>query len=272
MVAPGYVYTQTSIVRFDAGMAIAAVGYGFMGDAGYDSSSQSGNTTPAIALSKVGSGGALGPFQTVYVPTQDQPFAVAQSATHALAAVTNDGQSSDPGIVYVYPAAGTTFVSSSSSQVPSGRGARDVRFADLDGDGYPDLVTADSLGDTVSVSYGTDGGGFKRSISFSTQPAAGVTDYPISLAIADFDGDGQLDIATINNGSNTVSVLKGLTDGGFVTIQRLQTANPSPQFVLAAHFRGDSGPSDLVVSYEIVMGGTGNTNPIDVFLNTCDGG
>lgn len=87
-----------------------------------------------------------------------------------------------------------------------------LESGDLNGDPYPDLVVAGTLdlmgNPSVSVLLGGKDGRF-----------AAAVDYPVGhdlsgVALADFDGDGHVDIA-VNTWDNTVSVLPGRGDGTF---------------------------------------------------------
>ncbi len=83
---------------------------------------------------------------------------------------------------------------------------------DLNGSGALDVVVANSALDSVSVHLTDANGGF---------PAGAPVDYPVAagnptavtIAIADFDGDGKRDVATANQAGGSVSVLRGLGDG-----------------------------------------------------------
>jgi hypothetical protein len=83
-----------------------------------------------------------------------------------------------------------------------------VAVADLDGDTIPDLVTANSRfrRNDVSVLLGNGDGTFQAATFF----AAG--SQPVSVAVADLDGDTVPDLVTANFNGNDVSVLLNLSD------------------------------------------------------------
>ncbi|MFQ5415340.1 MAG: FG-GAP repeat domain-containing protein [Phycisphaerae bacterium] len=81
-----------------------------------------------------------------------------------------------------------------------------VAIGDLDGDGDLDLAVATSGGfqnpaATVSVLLNHGDGTFAEDVLY------GAGDVPWSVAIADLDGDGNLDLAVANTGADNVSVL-----------------------------------------------------------------
>ncbi|MCC7367706.1 MAG: VCBS repeat-containing protein [Chloroflexi bacterium] len=86
--------------------------------------------------------------------------------------------------------------------------------ADTSGDGKPDLVSANSGADTVSVLVNTMTAG-AATPSFSSRTDFPTGGGPYSVAAADFNADGRLDLATVNGNSvtgNTVSVLLNQSD------------------------------------------------------------
>lgn len=93
--------------------------------------------------------------------------------------------------------------------------AYSVAMADLDGDHKPDLIVGGNRGaggpgfDGVTVFQGSGDGTFGAPREFG----AGIR--PTSLATADFDGDGRLDVATALVESGAVAVLLGRGDGTF---------------------------------------------------------
>jgi hypothetical protein len=94
-----------------------------------------------------------------------------------------------------------------------------VVVGDFNGDGIPDLATANFSDGTVSVLLGNGSGSFT--------PASApfpVGSDPESIVAADFDGDGKLDLAAANTGGTTVTVLLG---GPAATSATLTTTSPS---------------------------------------------
>lgn len=83
-----------------------------------------------------------------------------------------------------------------------------VAIGDLDGDGRPDLVTADSSSNQATVIQRNAAG-----TGWEAPRSAGATgSRPSSAAIGDLDGDGRPDLATADQASGTISVLRNTTD------------------------------------------------------------
>ena len=88
---------------------------------------------------------------------------------------------------------------------------------------------------------------------------------PTAGVAADFTGDGKIDVAVVNQGSGSVSILKGAGNGNFSLVNTLNTGNSSnPVAIATADFR-QNGKKDLVVVNQ------GN-NSIGVFLGNADSG
>jgi hypothetical protein len=86
---------------------------------------------------------------------------------------------------------------------------RSVAVGDFDGDGNPDLATANWLYDDVSVLLNNGDGTFAAPVDY----AAG--DRPWCVAVGDFDGDGKPDLAVGKWSDDDVSVLLNNGDGTF---------------------------------------------------------
>ena len=96
-------------------------------------------------------------------------------------------------------------------------------------------------------------------------PRLPVGDAPVSVAVGDFDGDGSVDLAVANLGSNDVSVLLNRGDGTFGAAVTYPAGN-SPSSVAVADLDGVNG-LDLVVANAIEFDGNGDWIEL---LNTTD--
>jgi hypothetical protein len=127
----------------------------------------------------------------------------------------------------------------------NGVGPDGIAAADLSNNGKIDLVVANNnfqSASTLSVLSGNGDGTFQAAVNYP------VGDGPVGIAIADFNGDGNLDVAVANTASFTVSVLYGNGNGTLQAAQNLQFAGDSlPISVAAADFTGDGVP-DLAVA------------------------
>ncbi|MGO9273506.1 MAG: beta strand repeat-containing protein [Terriglobia bacterium] len=78
-----------------------------------------------------------------------------------------------------------------------------VVAGDFNGDGKLDLAVAGSNSNRLTILLGDGAGNFTPTSQVS--PTTG--SQPVGLAVADFNGDGRLDLAVANLGSETVSIL-----------------------------------------------------------------
>ncbi len=111
---------------------------------------------------------------------------------------------------------------------------------DLTGDSRIDVVTPNFTGNSLSVYLSDGAGGFTQAPG-SPIPV-GVN--PQVVVSSDFNGDGLLDLACNNGGSNTVSLLLGNGSGGFALVATLATGT-FPRCVATGDFNGDGRP-DIV--------------------------
>jgi hypothetical protein len=114
-----------------------------------------------------------------------------------------------------------------------------VVTADLNGDGRPDLASANNSG-SVSVLLGNGDG------TFQAQRTTAVGTHPYQLASADFDGDGNADLAVTDIVAAGVTVLLGNGDGTF-RAPRVVATGFVPATIAVADFNGDGG-ADLAVT------------------------
>ena len=98
---------------------------------------------------------------------------------------------------------------------------------------------------------------------FADQTTFDVGNRPFSVAVGDFDGDGNSDLATANLNSDNVSVLLGDGSGGFATQTTFAVGN-GPFSVTVGDFDGD-GNSDLATANRF-------SNNVSVLLGDGSGG
>jgi hypothetical protein len=82
----------------------------------------------------------------------------------------------------------------------------------------------------------------------SSSPSTG--NYPLSLVTADFNGDGQPDLAVANAGDSTITILLGQGNGSFSASSINLSSGVSPLAIAAADFNGD-GYADLSTANEL---------------------
>jgi FG-GAP-like repeat len=134
--------------------------------------------------------------------------------------------------------------------------------ADFNGDGKTDLAVVStnvqaSAGGSLSILFGNGGGGFGPP-----------TDYrcgsqPRSIATADVNGDGKLDLVVADAASNAVSIFLGKGDGTFPDRVDVPPGGREPIFAAVGDFNHD-GRADLAVA-------NAGSNTISVLLQTAPG-
>jgi hypothetical protein len=136
----------------------------------------------------------------------------------------------------------------------------DVVTADFNGDGLPDIATANVYVDTLSVLLGHGDG------TFAVPPAVGIGDLPFELAAGDFNGDGNADLA-VALGSGTATQVRLLLGDGAGKFAQQSPFVPMAwvNHLAAGHLDGD-GLHDLVVT-----GGAGSSGSLDALLGQPDG-
>jgi hypothetical protein len=151
-------------------------------------------------------------------------------------------------------------------------GVQGIAVGDVNGDGKLDIVAANQCGNdpacrqgTVSVLLGNGDGTFQPEMSFF----AGM--FPLSVAVADFNGDGKPDIAValpcgtdltcISNGG--VGILLGNGDGTFQPVVNYASTGPDTARLTVGDFNGDGHPDVVATNSQV--------SDITVFMANRDG-
>jgi len=150
---------------------------------------------------------------------------------------------------------------SSPRTFPASSNVLDIYAADLNADGKTDIVSANGTDFNISV-FLNNGSGFAPRVQYGTGPGTDAGSQ--SLAVADVDGDGKLDVLTVNNNSSgTISVLRGNGDGTFNPYTQY-AVDPGPVAIGVGDLNGDLKP-DLVVACP-------SSYTVNVLMNDGSGG
>jgi hypothetical protein len=114
---------------------------------------------------------------------------------------------------------------------PAGPYPYAVAVGDFNADGKPDLVTANSTADTVSVLIGNGDGSFQAPVAYA------VGRFPKAVAVGDFNGDGKADVVAANSYESSVSVLLGKGNGGLIAARHYVVPGLSPHSVAIGEFK-----------------------------------
>ena len=225
---------------------------------------------------------------STYTASSNQPWLAPAPASHATGGATTVTLSADSTLLtagiytgmvrytapnYFQAATAVTFnVANPSGGLQAatlspfliGASPQSIAVGNFNGDGIPDLVTANSAANNVTVFLSDGSGGFT--------PAAGnpflVGVNPYSVVVGDLNGDGNQDIVTANSGDNSVTVLLGDGSGRFAAAAGSPfAAGLKPVSVALGDFNGDGKP-DIVLANNsghnltVLLGnGTGGFTP-----------
>jgi len=136
-----------------------------------------------------------------------------------------------------------------------------ISIGDLNGDGLPDLAISNYVSNgTVSVLLGAGDGTFHPAIVSATNSG-----YPAASALADLNGDGNLDLMLSNTANRGgVSILLGNGDGTF-TPNTVLSSDGDPAGTAVGDFNADGIPD---VAFTNVANGA---QDVQVYLGKGDG-
>jgi hypothetical protein len=204
------------------------------------------------------------------LPVGNSPLGAAvgdfSNDTHQDIAVANFGGDN----VFIRLGVGDGTFTSLSPDLAAGNGPIFIAVADFNNppDGNLDLAVANHKSNNVSIFMGNGDGTFTE----ATGSPIAVGNRPISIAVQDFDGDGNLDLAVSNFGGKSVSILLGNGSGVFSPATQCDTnlvatcaVGGQPVSIVTGDFNGDGLP-DLATADQIgrkvsILLGNGTTTP-----------
>jgi hypothetical protein len=166
------------------------------------------------------------------------------------------------------PTFGQSFVPAPGSPIPTGNQPAVGGTADFNGDGIPDLAIMDSYENKITILLGKGDGTFTQGtpiFGVGTTPCI-FNDQPsnCSLAVGDFNHDGNADLAVTSGGDNTVIILLGFGDGTFIPANGSPiSVGTFPEAVRVGDFNND-GILDLAVA-------NAKDNTVSILLGKGDG-
>ncbi|MGB2641442.1 MAG: FG-GAP-like repeat-containing protein [Candidatus Acidiferrum sp.] len=139
-----------------------------------------------------------------------------------------------------------TFKQATGSPIAVGKQPSAILTGDFNGDGNQDFAVTNFTDNTFSLFLGNGDGTFNQAPN-SPFPLPTTATGPIAMTSADFNSDGNLDLAIVNQTTNNVTILLGNGNATF----SLATGSPfavgkSPVAIASADLNLDSHP-DLVV-------------------------
>ena len=144
-----------------------------------------------------------------------------------------------------------------------GNGPQSIAVADFNGDGFLDLAVLDRNDRNITILLGQGDGTFQVELNVCDDPLT----FPVGesgqvVALADFNGDGAIDLAVTDAQGSQVDILLGVGDGTFQN-QVTYGVRFNPIGVAAADFNEDGIPDLAVANAE--------SSSVSVLLGVGDG-
>lgn len=146
-----------------------------------------------------------------------------------------------------------------------GNGSIAILATDVDNSGKPDLVAVS--GDKITVLLDDGSGGFGDPLTIPL----GTNASPNAIISADWNGDGNVDLAIVNSSSADLTLLFGDGNGGFSVQTQTISLGGHPEFAAVGDFNQDGKPDIVVtISPDIVVTNSAD-NIISILLNAGGG-
>ncbi|CAF1238509.1 unnamed protein product [Adineta ricciae] len=134
-----------------------------------------------------------------------------------------------------------------------------IATGDFNHDGHFDVVTVNSLSNTIGIFFGDGNGSFSSNqTTYSTGPSSN----PSSLAVDYFNHDANLDIIIVSYDNNKFGVFLGRGDGTFDNMMPYSMSYGSHPFSVVTGNFGQDGKVDFAVANQ-------GTDSLSIYVQTC---
>jgi Flp pilus assembly secretin CpaC len=143
----------------------------------------------------------------------------------------------------------------------------------------PDIVLVNSTSNNISVLLGESDANCKPTGFFAEAPGSpfAVGKNPRSAVVADFNGDGFLDIAVANQGDNSISLFRGHGDGTFTEFpgspfkltNTTTISETAPVAMVSANFRSRTNTINNSAEVDLAVVNQGSDN-VAILLSSVD--
>ena len=165
-------------------------------------------------------------------------------------------------VAFTWPSSAVADVGFGSARVfPAGANPTAVAVGDFNGDGKPDVVVANNAAINLNGSFSVllnNGDG-----TFTQVQTSVPNTFVLAVAVADFNGDGKLDVAFF--GQSSFGVMFGNGDGTFSSpaTYPLKSSGSYPISIAVGDFNGDKSPDVAIAML--------NDSAIQLFSNNGNG-
>jgi FG-GAP-like repeat len=191
--------------------------------------------------------------RSLLVPGPDSPIAVADApGSIALGDVNQDGTldllvANARGIDVLLGEGDGRFHAAPASPIQVADRSSEMVLGDLNGDGKPDLALANHDSYGVMLHFGDGQGGFALAPHSPAIMKDGQHPHTHGLLAGDLNGDGNLDLVSVNSDDNDVSVAFADGKGGFTRADSTFAVGPSPYPGALGDVNGD-GNLDIIAT------------------------
>ncbi|RYE13213.1 MAG: hypothetical protein EOP51_30175, partial [Sphingobacteriales bacterium] len=149
--------------------------------------------------------------------------------------------------------ASQSFSFAAKVDLKAGTNPQSVAIGDLNGDGKPDIITANKGGNGVSVISNNHTQGNIATASFNDKKDFATGNAPVFVTLNDFTGDGKVDILVASSTSNSISVLGNISAAGSISFfGKIDIATGSGlQSLVAGDMDGDGKPDIAFTNFAI---------------------